>query len=409
MPLAPASAGVSAKDLHAQPSAARPAVLDLRAATVSQPTTAPGLSAQTPTANPTPQTPTAPTVAPALPSAPAINSASAVPVQPNPAPAPVQATPAIPIKASAPIPSTPPPVATAPAALPNEIRTAKVESRLSRAANVPKSDLVQKFGAPAAANTAPSIVTTTTPAAPAAPATSQPSPAVTAIPTPALMPTSPSSTPSVVDSRTSFEAPAVAPDFANPSLTPSANAAPAPQQLPNVIASKIAGHKDLLPPTAAMASPSATSPKPATIAAAALAVAIMGGYIWAKNYPNMSLRVASRQAGFEASLPNYLPSSYSLSQQIDSKPNQITLRFNSPAADQPMTLSQTRTSWDSRSLLENYVSRKTDKYLTVRNRGLTIYLYNGNQASWVNRGVWYALEGNSRLNREQILKIIDSL
>jgi hypothetical protein len=74
-----------------------------------------------------------------------------------------------------------------------------------------------------------------------------------------------------------------------------------------------------------------------------------------------------------------------------------------------MTLSQTRTSWDSRSLLENYVSRKTDKYLTVRNRGLTIYLYNGNQASWVNRGVWYALEGNSRLNREQILKIIDSL
>lgn len=245
---------------------------------------------------------------------------------------------------------------------------AKQTDRLAKASAVPQSGLIKRFlkheAKPAATVPEPA------PAAPAPPPMPPP-------PMPAVPPT--------------------------PAPTPPAQ--PGPSQLPNAVATQIDANKAL----ASVAVPvGGTGLKPTSVAAVAVAIALMGGYIWVRNYPNMALRVASAKAGIEASLPAYLPTTYNLAGPISYSPGQVTLHFNSGSAGS-LTLSQARTSWDSGSLLENFVSKQTNQYLAVQNQGLTIYLYNGNQASWVNRGVWYNLQGDTHLNREQILKIVESL
>ena len=150
------------------------------------------------------------------------------------------------------------------------------------------------------------------------------------------------------------------------------------------------------------------SPDASRVGTTIAAVAIMAGYIWVQNYPKLALQNASSQAGLTASLPSYLPSSYTL-KNTDTKPGVVTLTFNSPSAGDALKIDQRSTSWDSSSLLDNYVAKAADDYATVQGQGLTIYLFNNNQAAWVNHGIWYSIAGAGRLSREQILKIAYSL
>ena len=197
---------------------------------------------------------------------------------------------------------------------------------------------------------------------------------------------------------------AIAPKFNQPS-PPKAPPAPG-RTMPNAVATQIQAMNKPVTPTAHRLP---ISKKPASILAAAVAFALMGGYIWMQNYPKMALHIASGKAGFQASMPNYVPSSYSIDGPIAYAPGQIVINFRSAGDNSRLVLSERKTDWDSSSLLENYVSRQTKDYLAVENQGLTVFVYNGNQASWVNRGVWYTIEGENRLDRDQVLRIASSL
>jgi len=149
------------------------------------------------------------------------------------------------------------------------------------------------------------------------------------------------------------------------------------------------------------------SPQSHTMATVA-AIAIMASYIWLQNYPKLAIQSAGDKAGIAATLPGYLPSSYILD-HTDSTPGLVTLNFTSPSIPDTLKIEQHRTTWDSDSLLDNFVAKYADDYGTVQGQGLTIYLFGQNQATWVNHGIWYSIEGASRLSREQILKIAYSL
>jgi hypothetical protein len=150
------------------------------------------------------------------------------------------------------------------------------------------------------------------------------------------------------------------------------------------------------------------SPHAGRLAAISATVAILGGYVWLQNYPKLALQAASNRAGLTASLPGYVPSSYNLA-RTDTAPGLVTLRFTSPSLPDTLKIAQAKTAWDSSSLLDNYIIRNADDYTTVQGQGLTIYLWGNNQAAWVNHGIWYSIEGATRLSREQILKIAYSL
>lgn len=138
------------------------------------------------------------------------------------------------------------------------------------------------------------------------------------------------------------------------------------------------------------------------------AVIIMGGYVWLQNYPKLAIQSAGNKAGLSASMPGYVPSSYNL-KQTNIQPGLVTLQFATPNQPGRLTIAQHRTDWDSTSLLDNFVAKQKSEYASVSNQGLTIYLFNQNQATWVNHGVWYSITGATRLSREQILKIAYSL
>ncbi len=162
---------------------------------------------------------------------------------------------------------------------------------------------------------------------------------------------------------------------------------------------------------AGLAQGHAVMPEPHVIpprAAAGMLAAILllaGAYIWSVNSPKMELSRAARSAGFTASMPTYVPSSYAVRTSVDAAPGAVTMQFHSPSIDKPLKIVQRPTTWDSRSLLANFVSSQTQNYAKIDGQGLTIYVWNNGQASWINHGIWYTIEGASKLSQEQILKI----
>ena len=150
--------------------------------------------------------------------------------------------------------------------------------------------------------------------------------------------------------------------------------------------------------------------RPVSIGAAALVVVIMGGYIWASNYNNLSIRTASQRAGIVASLPNYTPSNYKLDGPISYGTGFVSFNLkNGKETNKSIAVIQRKSDWDSASLLELYVAPKSKDYVAVDSQGLKIYLYGDGQATWVNQGLQYVVQANSSLSREQIVKMAESL
>jgi Tfp pilus assembly protein FimV len=138
-------------------------------------------------------------------------------------------------------------------------------------------------------------------------------------------------------------------------------------------------------------------------------VALLGGYLTYVNMPGLSVRVASAQAGIEASYPDYRPDGYSLNGPVTFSDGEVTMKFVANTGSSSFTLTQEKSSWDSSAVLNNIVKDAAgDKYITSQERGLTIYTYSGN-AAWVNAGILYTIEGDAPLSGEQIRRIATSL
>ncbi len=172
-------------------------------------------------------------------------------------------------------------------------------------------------------------------------------------------------------------------------------------------AAAITAHQTLAPLVPA-AAPAQNDPKPGPkwqqYAGVAGAVAIMAGYVWLQNYPKLTIQAAATKAGVAATDPSYLPTSYTLA-STSAEPGLLTLSFKSPSQASNLTIAQQRTTWDSKSLLDNYVAGADSNYSSIDGQGLTIYMFNNNQAAWVNHGIWYTIKGTARLSRDQVLKI----
>lgn len=148
--------------------------------------------------------------------------------------------------------------------------------------------------------------------------------------------------------------------------------------------------------------------KAGTIALTAVGLLLLGAYVWQVNYPNLALKVASGKAGINASVPNYLPNGWQISGNINSSPGLVSYQLSSKDGKKA-TINESKTDWDSQALAENYVNYQSDKYLALQAAGLTIYVYN-NQASWVNNGTWYRIEGtDTGLSQDQLIRMATSL
>jgi hypothetical protein len=145
------------------------------------------------------------------------------------------------------------------------------------------------------------------------------------------------------------------------------------------------------------------------ILSATLAVVLLGGYLTYLNMPALSVRVAAAEAGIDASYPDYRPDGYALNGPVTYSQGKVAMNFKANGGNQTFSIDQSKSSWDSGALLDNYVSpRAGSNYIPYSENGLTIYIY-GNNAAWVNGGILYTIEGDAPLSSTQMREIATSL
>lgn len=190
--------------------------------------------------------------------------------------------------------------------------------------------------------------------------------------------------------------------------------APKPQPKPSHVIKQEAVAQALENAPSHNASAEQTKPKKRyarvlSVASASLALLLLGGYFTYLNMPSLSVRVAAAQAGINASYPSYHPDGYSLKGAVGYNQGEVNMKFASNSGPQNFTVDQTKSSWDSSAVLENYVSKKVgDNYITYNEHGLTIYTFGGN-AAWVNGGILYTISGDAPLSGDQIRHIATSM
>lgn len=145
-----------------------------------------------------------------------------------------------------------------------------------------------------------------------------------------------------------------------------------------------------------------------SIASASLALMMLAGYFTYLNMPNLSVRVAAAQAGFNATYPGYNPDGYRVN-KVAYTDGQVGIQYLSNGGGQGFTVKQEKSAWDSSALLANYVEPASrGGYIPHSEQGITIYVFNNN-AAWVNDGIRYTIEGNAPLSSEQILDLATSM
>jgi hypothetical protein len=151
------------------------------------------------------------------------------------------------------------------------------------------------------------------------------------------------------------------------------------------------------------------SPKLAGISTFVLAGALLMGFYTIQHVPNLAMRVASSQAGFQASMPGYQPAGFSFQGPIQHQPGEVSISFRSNTDERSYTLTQRESNWNSDALLSEYVVAGNKQYQTYLDRGRTLYIYDGSNATWVDNGVWYQIEGESAMTTDQLVRIASSL
>lgn len=145
------------------------------------------------------------------------------------------------------------------------------------------------------------------------------------------------------------------------------------------------------------------------VLSATLAVVLLSGYITYLNMPSLSVRVAAVQAGIDANYPDYRPDGYSLNGPVTYSSGEVAMNFKANGSNLAFKINQSKSSWDSNALLDNYITPKAGgNYIRYSERGLTIYTY-GTNAAWVNGGILYTIEGDAPLSSTQIRHIATSL
>ena len=137
---------------------------------------------------------------------------------------------------------------------------------------------------------------------------------------------------------------------------------------------------------------------------------ILGGFFTYYSLPSIRMQIASRNVGFTAAIPRYQPTGFSLNTSIQYQPGRVILRYASAAdKNSTFTITQEKTALDSASMVNSYLGKTKDQAIEETSNGRTVYIYNGTNATWVDGGIWYNIQGNANLSSDQLLRIASSI
>lgn len=145
-----------------------------------------------------------------------------------------------------------------------------------------------------------------------------------------------------------------------------------------------------------------------SIAAIALSMALLAGFVAYQNLTSVQLHIASAKAGFAASLPNYQPAGYHLS-HLNYSPGTVAINFHSNSDDRAYAITEKTSDWDSDALRDSFLASSGQQYQTVESAGRTLFIYGQNAATWVSGGVWYQVQSNGTLSNRQLVQLATSM
>lgn len=151
------------------------------------------------------------------------------------------------------------------------------------------------------------------------------------------------------------------------------------------------------------------TPRAMAISSSVLAVALLVGFFAIQNIPNVSMRVAAARAGFSANMPGYEPAGFGFKGPIQYGDGQVRISFSSHSDGRTYSVVQRESNWNSDALLSNFVVAQKKQYQTYIDRGRTLYIYDDSNATWVDNGVWYQIEGNASMTTDQLVRIAASI
>lgn len=132
-------------------------------------------------------------------------------------------------------------------------------------------------------------------------------------------------------------------------------------------------------------------------------------FVAVQSTPKIKMKVASAKAGFAASLPGNSPAGFHLG-EMQYGAGAVALSYKSNSDEtRKFNITQKTSSWDSTTLRDTVVAPADRDFRTVEDGGLTIYLYGQNNATWVDQGIWYQVQGNGSLSDRQLVDIAQSL
>lgn len=140
-----------------------------------------------------------------------------------------------------------------------------------------------------------------------------------------------------------------------------------------------------------------------------VATGLLLGAVVFSSAPAIKMRVAAAKAGFSASLPGYNPAGFRMD-DLSYGAGTVAMNYKSNSdEDRKFSITQKSSSWDSTTLRDTFVAGNDKDFRVAEDGGLTVYLYGQNNATWVNQGVWYQVQGNGSLSDRQLVEIAKSL
>lgn len=134
---------------------------------------------------------------------------------------------------------------------------------------------------------------------------------------------------------------------------------------------------------------------------------LIGGFTTYMNMTNIELRIASMRAGFHAQLPTYKPTGFALDGGIESSDGRVAMSYRS--GESLYTITQEASDWNSATLLDQASSEQGEPTQTIQSKGRTIYIYDDSNATWVNGGVRYQINGNAALDAGELVSLATSM
>lgn len=140
-----------------------------------------------------------------------------------------------------------------------------------------------------------------------------------------------------------------------------------------------------------------------------LALLLLAGFFGYQNVPNLQMRLAAQRAGVKGNLPAYQPPGFRLD-NISHKPGEINITYQSNSDDRKFAVTQATSAWNSETLRDKLkTSQDTANPVEIPDKGKTLFIYNDSNITWVDGGIWYKVEGDSKLNSDQLLRLANSL